>query len=90
MSGLVLQQLYEPEPAGAEPARAGPGSSSSRAEPWGAMGSRLEAAEPPQTAHWQLACTTVLLFTHSIAFWLLQCSSIQHSLSNHYILSNLS
>jgi len=32
---LVLQQLYEPEPAGAEPARAGPGSSSSRAEPWG-------------------------------------------------------
>jgi len=32
---LVLQQLHEPEPAGAELARAGPGSSSSRAEPWG-------------------------------------------------------
>ena len=32
---VVLQQLHEPEPAGAEPARAGPGSSLSRAEPWG-------------------------------------------------------
>ena len=36
-------------------------------EPSRAVGSWLKAAEPPQTAHWQLACTTVL-FTHSIAF----------------------
>jgi len=31
---VVLQQLHEPEPARAELAQAGPGSSLSRAEPW--------------------------------------------------------
>jgi len=61
---LVLQQLYEPEPAGAEPARAGLGSSSSRAEPWGA-GSKWLSRHRPLTGSWPVPLSslhTALLF----------------------------
>jgi len=61
---IVLQQLYEPEPAGAKPARAGLGSSSSRAEPWGAGSKRL-SCHRPLTGSWPVPLSslhTALLF----------------------------